>query len=777
MTTNKKSKANPRTNKNIGKTPGKTGGFVALKSNCPRMSTDAGLDSSLVTASGVASAERLAAMKLPELLAPAGSFDALCAAVMAGADAVYFALPDFNARLRADNFTKESFAEGVRLCHSYGVKAYVTLNTQVYDRERSDFLKAAEFAYRAGIDAAIVGDLGCAAMIKKYIPELEIHASTQLSGHNASAGGELSKLGFTRMVLARETSLSDIKKYVKDSPIEAEIFVHGALCVCHSGQCLFSSLVGGRSGNRGLCAQPCRLPYGSGDGGGSGYHLSLKDACLATYIPEIIESGVASLKIEGRMKGAEYVYGVVSIYRRLLDERRRATAEELSELADIFSREGFTDRYFTGNISRSMLGVRSAEDKERSKQAGDVKGAKPSRRIGIKLACSIEADKPMHLTLSLDEKSESRIGRQISVSVEGEIPLVAQSRVADAESVSKNLVKFGSTPFEVTELDIKLGEGLMIPVSSLNALRREGAERILEAIHLPYDERKDFALPSISATKGSMVRSDSMKKEKNLESVAHFMRLSSIPKSAAESFSLVALAAREFTSENADKIRSLGVRGILLPPVIFDSEAEQVEKHLEIAKNIGVEYALVGNLGHVGYAKKFGFKLLGDFRLNVSNSDTARVLVDEFGFEEILLSPELTLPRIRDISEGAPAGAFVYGRIPLMVVEKCVISELHPCAYMQKGRGNPTTACALDKARLTDRTGASFPVLRELDHRNVIFNSLPTYMADRLGEMPDASRLTRHFIFSVESESEVERIITAYKTGARSTGQVRRIGV
>ena len=777
MTTNKKGRPNERTNKNIGKTPGKTGGFVALKSNFPKPSTDQGLDPSLITAGAQLSAEALSGRRLPELLAPAGSFDALCAAVMAGADAVYFALPDFNARLRADNFTEESFAEGVRLCHSYGVKAYVTLNTQVYDRERNDFLRAAELAYKLGIDAAIVGDLGCAALIKKYIPGLEIHASTQLSGHNAAAGEELSRLGFTRMVLARETSLSDIKKYVDASPIEAEIFVHGALCVCHSGQCLFSSLVGGRSGNRGLCAQPCRLPYGSGEGGKSGYHLSLKDACLATYIPEIIDSGVASLKIEGRMKGAEYVFGVVSIYRRLLDERRRATAEELSELADIFSREGFTDRYFTGNISHSMLGVRSAEDKERSRQAGNVKGAKPSRRIGIRLACSIDRDRPMRLTLSLDEGSADRLGRAISVSVEGEAPLVAQGRAADAESVRKNLVKFGSTPFEVTGLDLELGDGLMIPVSSLNSLRRDGAERLLEAIHSPYDERKDFALPILLAAKGAMTSFNSSSKAKKLESVAHFMRISSIPRSAAESFSLVALAAREFTPENADKIRSLGVRGILLPPVIFDSEAERVEKHLAIAKDIGVEYALVGNLGHIGYAKKFGVRLLGDFRLNVSNSDTARILVDKFGFEEILLSPELTLPRIRDISEGSPAGAFVYGRMPLMVVEKCVISELHPCAYMQKGRGNPTAACALDKARLTDRTGASFPVLRELEHRNVIFNSLPTYMADKLGELPDSSRLTRHFIFSVESESEVEEIIKAYKTGARSSGQVRRIGV
>ena len=290
----------------------------------------------------------------------------MMAAINAGADAVYFGMPEFNARIGADNFTRENLGEHLRLCHLMGVKAYITLNTQIYDRETDAFLETARFAYEAGADAAIVGDLGAAALLQKYLPELPIHASTQLSGHCHMSGAELSKLGFSRMVCAREMSLDDIKTFVKNSPIEAEIFIHGALCVCHSGQCLFSSLVGGRSGNRGLCAQPCRLPYrigkryegvtsASANEGKSGYHLSLKDSCLALHIPEIIKSGAASLKIEGRMKAADYVGRVTAVYRKLLDEGRAATDAEIRRLEGIFSRGGFTDGYYTAKTEKSCF--------------------------------------------------------------------------------------------------------------------------------------------------------------------------------------------------------------------------------------------------------------------------------------------------------------------------------------------------------------------------------------------------------------------------------------
>ena len=285
---------------------------------------------------------------LPELLCPAGDPAALAAAIDAGADAVYMGSCDFNARKNATNFTPEAMREAIKLAHAYGVKIYITQNTLVLDKELSAYLSAAESALSAGADALIVADLGGAMEIRRHFPEAELHASTQMSGHNVAAAKRLAELGFSRMVCAREMSLADLRTFTAESPIEAEVFVHGALCVCHSGQCLFSSVVGGRSGNRGECAQPCRLPFG--EKGRESYPLSLKDLALAEHIPALIDAGVASLKIEGRMKSPEYVREVARVYRRLLDERRGATRDEMKLLAEVFSRGGFTDGYFKGKI-------------------------------------------------------------------------------------------------------------------------------------------------------------------------------------------------------------------------------------------------------------------------------------------------------------------------------------------------------------------------------------------------------------------------------------------
>ncbi len=717
------------------KTPEPLGGFVALEDKCK-----AGKCKS----------------RLPELLAPAGSPRALRAAINAGADAVYFALPDFNARINADNFTAETFTEGVRLCHEHGVKAYITLNTQVYDRERRDFLKSALFAYRAGADAAIVGDLGAAALIKKHIPDFELHASTQLSGHNSSAASELQRLGFTRMVCARELSLDDIRTFVATSPLEAEIFVHGALCVCHSGQCLFSSLVGGRSGNRGLCAQPCRLPYKTAKG--DAYPLSLKDMCLASHITEIIESGVSSLKIEGRMKPAEYVYGVVSIYRRLLDERRNATKDELCELRDIFSRGGFTDGYFTKRTDKNMLGVRSEKDKESSRAVTcDVE--KKQRRISIDICAELKKDQPMRLSLSIPE-------RGIRAEVEGIVPEAAQNRPTDLDAAKKNLIKFGATPFEVRRCEIDLDEGLMIPVSELNNLRRKGAEKLIQSLMPPYYSRADHTL-DIDAALSAKREAVKPRKERSTS----FKSLSQIPECDAEYFGKIFLSMTEFCPENESEISRKNVNGIELAPVIFDSEAASARRCLETAKRLGVKYALVGNLGHLALAREYGFIPVGDFRLNVSSVETASLICDSFGFESVMLSPELTLPRVRDIARYVPSRLIVYGRIPLMIVEKCVLSELYPCGYAAGGA--PCKACKTGTGKLTDRTGAAFPVLREFEHRNVIYNSLPTYMADKADTLPETAS---HFIFTTESADEVKIIINAYKTSAPAAFNVRRIG-
>jgi collagenase-like PrtC family protease len=578
-------------------------------------------------------------IKLPELLAPAGSPEALSAAIRAGADAVYMGASGFNARIGAANFTPESLKYEIARAHEAGVRIYLTLNTLVYDREIGDLLKTAEAAYLAGADALIVADLGVASILRRTFPDFPLHASTQMSGHNLEQAKLLAGLGFERMVIARETSREDLALVCRESPIEIEAFVHGALCVCHSGQCLFSSIVGGRSGNRGLCAQPCRLPYSDAKGG-KGYPLSLKDLSLAPHLPELIEMGVSSLKVEGRMKPPEYVAGVILIWRRLLDEGRGANAEEMRRLAEIFSRQGFTDGYYVGNIGKNMLGIRTESDKARS--------ASQKTRI--------------------DYKNDRE-------------PIPAYERSAKA---SDN--------------------------KSQRASGKRGKQTVNTAVF--YDAAQYTA-------------------------------------KASKFFDIAYLPLEEFP-------KARGARGVLFPPVIFDSELPRVRRQLEEAKKLGATDCLVGNLGHIALAREFGLRLHGDLRLNITNNETVAML-ESLGFEDVILSPELTLPRIRDIS--GCTSTVVYGRLPLMVTEKCVGKEIGGCKVCERGQ-----------AKLVDRMGISFPVLKIAEHRSLIVNSLPTYILDRPRDLTDGFITRRHYIFTVESPREVDAILSCAQSGAPIPG-------
>jgi len=304
--------------------------------------------------------------KLPELLAPAGSLDALRAAIKGGADSVYFGGRTANARNAAKNFSDEEISYAVNLLHDNGRRAYITLNILHTDRELNEpggLLKFAEHCCKSGADAFIIQDIGLSQIIKRYFPDIKLHASTQAAGHNLHSAQRFFELGFTRMVIAREADRENLKYLIDNSPLEIEVFIHGALCSSHSGRCFMSFALGNtRSANRGMCAQPCRLKY---DGG---YALSLKDLCLAAHIKEIIDLSPASLKIEGRMKPPDYVYNVCKIYRACLDENRNATKQEIDFLAKIFSRQGFTDGYFTGNRGAGMYGIRTEENKAESKK-------------------------------------------------------------------------------------------------------------------------------------------------------------------------------------------------------------------------------------------------------------------------------------------------------------------------------------------------------------------------------------------------------------------------
>ncbi len=679
---------------------------------------------------------------LPELLCPAGSPLALDAAIEGGADAVYLGGIGFNARIHASNFSEDDLVSGIRRAHAHGVKVYLTLNTLVYDRELPDYLRAAAFAQNAGADALIVADLGGAAVIHRHLPELALHASTQASAHATDAGIVLAQLGFSRMVVARELSLANLRTVVKQSPIEIEAFIHGALCVCHSGQCLFSSLVGGRSGNRGECAQPCRLPFRT-PSGRSDYPLSLKDLSLARHVPDLIDAGLSSLKIEGRMRSPEYVLTVARIWRRLLDEGRGANEDELRRLGEAFSRDGFTDGYFTSRIGHSMLGVRSEQDKQAGRALEPFKGLEC--RVPLQMSATLHRGEPISLTVA---------ACGATYTTAGDVPQAAINAPLDEATVRRQLTKLGGTPYEVTDCRISLDEGLMLPISSLNALRRAAIDGLMNT-HQPARSAKPSYVPVRPSKDRATVEEHSAHMTSAAQltdaAIAYFDICYLPPKA------LLALSDAQWT-----RMREQTELSVALPPVIMDHERETVKVDLVALAARGVSRALLGNWGHLPLLREVGLAPDGDLRLNVTNTE-AVALCEHLGISRPILSPELTLPQIRDIK--GDVRTVVYGRIPLMLLEKCVIREIADCKTCDQGR-----------AELIDRRGVHFPVTRLPEHRNIIYNSLPTYMADEQDKLGKYRVGGYHFIFSTEVPREVDEVVCAYRDALPAKGQVRRIG-
>ena len=665
---------------------------------------------------------------LPELLAPAGSEDALLAAIAGGADAVYLGMREgaSNARTLAENFDREQLSRLIPLAHAHGVKIYVTLNTLTYDREIGELVSLAEFLYEAGADAVIVADLGLAHEIRTHVPRLPLHASTQAFTHSTRSANALAALGFSRVVLAREMDEESIRAATQNAACETEIFLHGALCVSHSGECLFSSLVGGRSGNRGACAQPCRLPYNGT------YPLSLKDYSLARHIPALIDSGVASLKIEGRMKSPAYVYGVTHIFRRLLDERRAASDAEMEVLARIFSRDGFTDGYFKRNL-KEMGGVRREEDKQTSRTEEVV--IPPLSPLPLTAKTVLKKDEPASFALTFTAKN----GRVYTASSEGSIPLPAQNAALTRENVNDRLAKLGGTGFMVSEIDLTLDEGLFLPVGALNAMRRDAIAALLAT--LAKGEENAFSTVAPLSTE--------LPTAKPLHTATVY-RADTYAALDTGSFDITFLAFEAAASLSPEmKVPN----GVALPPVLFDREEERIRPTLCALASRGVKYALVSSIGQISLAKECGFIPYGDMRLNIANRPAAR-LYRAMGLYGFLASAECTPSACRALS-----GAVIsYGRIPLMLTERCFVKEFFGC-----------NACG--KAVLTDRKGVSFPVLREYPHRSLILNSLPTSLADTKA-LDEA--LSTHMIFTTETPKEAIALLRAYQKRAPLPYPVRR---
>lgn len=664
---------------------------------------------------------------LPELLSPAGSYEALLAAVRGGADAVYLGGKSYGARAFADNFDTEELSRAVRYAHLHGVRVYVTVNTLLFDREMDECMAYVKTLYRLGADAIICADLGLIRRIRHELPDMEIHASTQVSIHNVEGANALAKMGIARVVVARELSEGDICEIVEKADAEVEAFVHGALCVCHSGQCLFSSIVGGRSGNRGECAQPCRLPYN----GKENYPLSLCDLSLARHIRALVLSGVASLKIEGRMKSAEYVFGVTSIYRRLLDECRDATREEEKRLESLFSRGGkFTDAYFTGRLEQPMTGVRTEADKAASRAAEPYK-AEPMRHA-VRAKAKFVLGEPSELTL-YDEKK--------SVTAYGEIPSVAQNAPLNIDDLQTRLCKMGATflLLNKNDIEIELDGGVNLSPSAINALRRAAAEKFEDAARPEPPQIAELAIePLMYDRQAQPFKSAVFYKKETLRALdAGALR------------TLDAVLLPLFSHEDG-----IGANGVLMPPVIFPHEWEEAVSRLRELKG-KIRYVMVDNISQIELVLSLGFEVLGGMRLNITNAYT-RDYYRSRGVQHQMLSPELTPSRIRDIG----GGVLIYGRIPLMITERCFVREVGGCQR-----------CG--SFELCDRRGARFPVLREFKHRSLIFNSIPTYMGDKREQLRSVGM--EHMIFSVESADEVRRILRANMRGEELPFAVRRI--
>ena len=724
--------------------------------------------------------------KLPELLAPAGDMDCLVAAVNGGADAVYLGARSFGARAYAKNFDIDELSRAVVLCHLHGVKVYVAFNTLINDGEMADALALAGELCRVGVDALIVADLGLVRRLRAELPEMELHASTQMSIHNREGADLAYSLGCTRVVLAREVNGENIARVTADCLPETEVFLHGALCVCHSGQCLFSSLVGGRSGNRGECAQPCRLPYSGG------YPLSLTDLSLAEHIPSLIKSGVASLKIEGRMKSPDYVYTVTSIYRRLLDECRQPTKKEVEMLLRAFSRGGFTDGYYTGKIeSKSMLGVRSKDDKAASREgkASLENSVITPTRVKISASVSIKEGAPATLTLDLVTAD----GRKMSATAVGDTPDAARSQPLTPDSVKARLCKMGGTFFELAAEDVavELDEGLNLSPAALNSLRRNAVAE-LEACLISRDKCGTGAPTSGAVKNGnsaSVPNSDEVRNGNGAGVIAENTAIgtgaeNSKKTDAAGGVNKTALRHLDGVRRTAifydtdaladargvdffdiifiplDKYAASAIKteGVALPPVVMQDERDEVVAMCRAAKNGGAKYALVGNLGHISIAAECGLAPVADFRFNITNFDTG-MAVSDLGVNNCLLSPELTPAPVRKIG----ASAVVYGRIPLMLTERCFMRDTFGCK-----------SCS--DCSLTDRKGTKFPMIREYRHRNLILNSAVTYMGDKRDELRGIRG--EHFIFTKENAGEISAVINAYRKGLAFplSCQMRRMG-
>lgn len=649
-----------------------------------------------------------------EILAPAGSWETLVAGVRSGADAVYFGGKALNARRNAGNFDGEELEKAFEYCKARGVKSYLTVNTLCKDSELDEAYSLVRHALFCGADGFIVQDTGIAKMIKECFPSAKIHASTQMSVTTPCGVRELCDMGFSRIVLPRELSFEEIREIRESTSAELEIFIHGALCMSVSGQCRLSAMLGSRSGNRGLCAQPCRLPFSADNS--KGCDLSLKDLSLINRLKQLDGLGITSLKIEGRMKRPEYVSAAVAAVKKAVCGEYFENDEIV--LKSVFSRSGFTQGYFDNKRNSEMFGIRQKEDVVAAKSvlkeiSHNYDNENPLLPIDMHFVCKRGA--PAALTVSA-------LGR--TKTVFGEAPEEAVNRPLTEQSICERLAKLGGTQFYAGEITAEVDEGLALSAASVNALRRSAVEKITA-----FEKTEPECLPMLQLP---VHASSSVSYY-----TARFADASQIPDK--HPFKRVFIPVWSSVEDFVDNRA-----GVEIPKGLFGSQS-RLFADLKRLKKAGVTKALCSSLDACRIARDAGFEVYGDYGLNIFNSISAGM------FTSPILSFELSADEINKIS-AKDKGVIVYGRLPLMLARNCPVKNSIGCEKC--GR----------KGTLTDRKGIKFPVVCSPYPCAEVLNSLPLYMADRMKEIKADFA---HFYFTDEKKSEAERIISLYQSGAK----------
>ena len=679
-----------------------------------------------------------------EILAPVGNEEMLRAAVFSGADAVYLGFSGFNARTSANNFDADTLKDAVRFCHARGVAVHVALNTTVYGGE----LPALEAAIRAvaasGADAVICQDLAVATLIGRIAPQLPRHGSTQMSVHSLQGALELKELGFTRVVLARELSLPEVEHITKHCGIETECFVHGALCMCVSGQCYMSAFLGGRSGNRGSCAGPCRLPFEANalpEGKpGRLHHLSLKDNSVIDKLDQLQALGVASAKIEGRLRTPEYVAAAVSAC--LAGREGRAYDRDL--LKNAFSRSGFTSGYLDGKIDGTMFGVRSEADAEQTKKTLPMLRELYRRersRVPVKMKLEIEEGGEKLTVMDADGNKAFAYGDAEP----------QPARTDPTESLHRSLAKTGGTPFAASAEDITVemdGGPWFVPGSAVNELRREALDALLKKREVlrpwPTTDENVPALPLRTLPSRRTLR-------------ARFENWEQVPERALDGIEYLILPIAQ-----ADRVpREWRAKTLLeLPRVMFGALEEDTARRIAATQDAGFAGYEVSNIAHLRLCR--GLPMSGSFGLNITNQLAAQFYADN-GLGSMLILPEVKdgdISTIEPTHDGrpVPTGVLVYGHMPLMVTRACPLQNIHDCAHCDK------------TGVLTDRKAKKFPVRCGLGVRT-IYNPVPIYMGDKPGALTVDYGVA---YFTLESREEAAQILDMIRTHAPFEGDFTR---